>query len=217
MAIRRQKSRINNKKLKSHCKNKPKKYYSISIDWCHLLFGDYLQGKTYVHIRILCREKEGKCLEEVYDKARMLSSKVQLNNGLILSRILPPAVTVYQHTQENIMVGKHHATSRKARRGDRHLAPCKGIREIFYCRIRNAVKFAYGILNPGFWNPGSGIHGVEPRIQDYAGFPYMGRHSTATNCSFVLKNLHNSTLFTPRPVQATQIKTYFIFFVTCYF
>ena len=32
MAIRRQKSRINNKKLKSHCKNKPKKYYSISID-----------------------------------------------------------------------------------------------------------------------------------------------------------------------------------------
>ena len=102
MAIRRQKSRINNKKLKSDCKNKPKKYYSISIDWCHLLFEDYLQGKTYVHIRILCREK-GKCLEEVYDEARVLSTKVQLNNGLILSQILPPAVIVYQHTQENIL------------------------------------------------------------------------------------------------------------------
>ena len=49
----------------------------------------------------------------------------------------------YQHTQENIMVGKHHATSRKARRSDRHLAPCKGIREIFYCGMRNPVKFCF--------------------------------------------------------------------------
>ena len=60
--------------------------------------------------------------------------------------------------------------------------------------------FAYGIWNPGFWNPEyssrnpesqlrlevlltnsgirylqSGIHGLESRIQDCPGFPYMGR------------------------------------------
>ena len=85
------------------------------------------------------------------------------------------------------MVGKHHATSRKARRSDRHLAPCKGIREIFYCGMRNPVKFC-------LWNPESWV--LESRIQDYPGFPYMGHHSAATNCSFVLENLLDSILFT---------------------
>ena len=94
------------------------------------------------------------------------------------------------------MVGKHHATSRKARRGDRHLAPCKGIREIFYCGIRNPVKFC--LWNPESWvlKSGSGKHGVESRIQDYPGFPYMGHHSAATDYSFVLENLLDRILFT---------------------
>ena len=28
-----------------------------------------------------------------------------------------------------------------------------GIREMFACVLRNPGNFAYGIRNPGFWNP----------------------------------------------------------------
>ena len=33
----------------------------------------------------------------------------------------------------------------------------------------------FGIRNPLRWNPESGIHSMESRIQDCPGFPYMGR------------------------------------------
>ena len=62
------------------------------------------------------------------------------------------------------MVGKHHATSRKARRGDCHLAPCKGIREIFYCGIRNTVKFC--LWNPESWVLESGLRNTQRGIQN---------------------------------------------------
>ena len=61
------------------------------------------------------------------------------------------------------MVGKHLATSRKARRHDRHLAPCKRIREIFYCGIRNPVKFC--LWNPESWVLEFGIPNTQRGIQ----------------------------------------------------
>ena len=45
----------------------------------------------------------------------------------------------------------------------------------------SGIPVTIGIQNPSstdkYWNPvQSGIHGVESRIQDCPGFPYMGRH-----------------------------------------
>ena len=67
------------------------------------------------------------------------------------------------------------------------IAPCKGI-QIPEClwnpkskALESGIPQKSGIQNPSStdkdWNPPlqSGIHSVESRIQDYPGFPYVGR------------------------------------------
>ena len=54
--------------------------------------------------------------------------------------------------------------------------PDSGIREFF---LMESGILDFGIQNPSSrdndWNPVPGIHGVESRIQDCLGFPYVGR------------------------------------------
>ena len=49
----------------------------------------------------------------------------------------------------------------------------------------------FGIRNPLRWNPESGIHSMESRIQDCPGFPYMGRPTVTRENVLTIRTVMN--------------------------